>query len=387
MSTIENAVVTHPHKDLVIHMAESVMAAPFVDSMDFATEYRSLAESYAELYHKQCKTLATNEMLEQLINDLTSNLEKSRDDVQLLRDLGLPLCLVCHKVNITNDYWMRLEEFFSKHADIAFSQGICPDCIKQTYGKLGEQMLVRKKNAGNQHVLQKPKESKGDDSLVDLRMLVERAVSGGNPLAAEIEKLVSRYAKLHRRFNKIVSLSDSYQSQLREFNLRLELMAHTDPLTGISNRGYFMELLNLELTRANRHERIFSVMMLDLDHFKSINDTYGHAAGDEALRSVPRVVQGADLRKTDFFGRVGGEEFAICLPETNLQGAAKVAEKIRANLEKNVVSFKGNELHLTVSIGVSEYMENDTEESLLQRADMAMYQAKKGGRNRVCLSY
>lgn len=222
--------------------------------------------------------------------------------------------------------------------------------------------------------------------LQDMHSLVERAVSENNPLAPDIDKIVSSHAKLLRRFDKIVSLSDSYQSQLRELNMRLELMAHTDPLTGINNRGYFMELLCAELNRSKRHERVFSVLMLDLDRFKSLNDTYGHAAGDEALRALPRVIQASELRTSDFWGRIGGEEFAIALPETVIHGAYEVAERIRANLEKTAIMHHGKELFITTSIGVSEYRVGDTEDTLLQRADQAMYRAKVSGRNRVCLS-
>jgi len=222
--------------------------------------------------------------------------------------------------------------------------------------------------------------------LKDMHTLVERAVSENNPLAPDIEKIVNHYAKLNRRFDKIVSLSDSYQSQLRDLNLRLELLAHTDSLTGINNRGHFMDLLSAELDRNRRHERVFSVLMLDLDHFKSVNDTYGHAVGDEALRTLPRVIQASRLRKSDFLGRIGGEEFAIALPETGIRGAFEVAEKIRANLERTAFIFGGEEHFMTASIGVSEYRHGDTEDTLLQRADHAMYRAKETGRNRVCLS-
>jgi len=223
-----------------------------------------------------------------------------------------------------------------------------------------------------------------DESLLEMRSVLERAVRGNNPLAPDMEKLVNHYAKLLRRFNKIVSISDSYQTQLREFNLRLELMARTDPLTGMNNRGHFYELLTIELNRSRRHERVCSVLMLDLDHFKSLNDTYGHAAGDEALRSLPRVIQASGLRGSDFFGRIGGEEFAVALPETSLENATEVAERIRMNLEHTAMAHNGKEFFVTASIGVSEFKFGDTEDTLMQRADQAMYRAKKSGRNKIC---
>lgn len=179
-------------------------------------------------------------------------------------------------------------------------------------------------------------------------------------------------------FNDMVTLLDKSMQEL-------ELMAHTDPLTGSNNRGYFMERLGAELDRAKRYGSVFCFIMLDLDHFKSVNDTRGHAAGDEALRALCRALNSSGLRNTDFFGRIGGEEFAIVLSETKIQGAGATAERVRSNLENTVVLHEGNEFFITASIGVSEYRDGDTRESLLSRADQAMYNAKESGRNKVCV--
>ena len=168
---------------------------------------------------------------------------------------------------------------------------------------------------------------------------------------------------------------------------KLTLMAHTDPLTGINNRGHFMELLELEIERAKRYGQILSVVMLDIDHFKSVNDSRGHAAGDEALHTLCLTLQASVLRPSDFFGRIGGEEFAVAFPETDREGAAEAAERIRRILEKTAVLHDGSEFFITASFGVSEYKTGDTLETLLNRADKAMYRAKDTGRNRVCREF
>ena len=165
----------------------------------------------------------------------------------------------------------------------------------------------------------------------------------------------------------------------------LNQQAHTDQMTGANNRGYFLELLDVEIERASRYGHSLCVLMLDLDQFKSINDTRGHAAGDEAIRTVTRVLQSSGLRQSDFLGRIGGEEFAVALPETDLQDAADAAERVRSQLAATPVIYASEKFTITVSIGVSEFRDGDSQETLLQRADQAMYQAKQTGRNRVCL--
>jgi diguanylate cyclase len=386
MNAIQEKKERFPRKDSVMDRVDNVLAPPSDSSFDLVAEYTALAESYRKLYHKFYKTLVISDSFGQQTKHVSSVPETALSDIRVLKGEAPPLCMVCHRINIADDNWIRLEVFFASFATNMFSDSICPECAKQTYHRLGEQIFAQQKVAGQHGSRKTSREDGADDTLTDMRSVLERAAGENNPLAPDMERIVSRYAKLLRRFNKIVSLSDSYQTQLREFNLRLELMARTDPLTGINNRGYFIELMIIELKRSRRHEHAFSMLMLDLDHFKSVNDTHGHAAGDDALRSLPRVIQASGLRTSDFFGRIGGEEFAIGLPETTIHGAAEVAERIRMNLEKTVLIHHGIELYLTASIGVSEFRIGDTEDTLMQRADQAMYRAKESGRNKVCLS-
>ncbi|MDD2734883.1 MAG: GGDEF domain-containing protein [Desulfuromonadaceae bacterium] len=196
--------------------------------------------------------------------------------------------------------------------------------------------------------------------------------------SGDFSQRVDFMGEFSESFNSMVTLLD-------ESMQKLGFMAHTDPLTGSNNRGYFMERFDAELDRTKRYGGVFCFIMLDLDHFKSVNDTRGHAAGDEALRSLCRVLNSSGLRNTDFFGRIGGEEFAIVLPETKIQEAVKAAERVRGNLENTIVLHEGNEFFITASIGVSAYRVGDTRESMLNRADQAMYNAKEIGRNRICV--
>ena len=164
---------------------------------------------------------------------------------------------------------------------------------------------------------------------------------------------------------------------------KLSLMATTDDLTGTWNRRYFMNAMVQEIERARRHGHPFSVLMLDIDHFKAVNDNFGHAAGDAVLKHLVSQITGV-LRQTDITGRLGGEEFGMLLPETHLDGAVQLAERVRSTIEKSPVHHGGRDIFYTVSIGVAVYRQGaDSVDTLLQQADNALYAAKEGGRNRV----
>lgn len=172
-------------------------------------------------------------------------------------------------------------------------------------------------------------------------------------------------------------------SARKQLEAELFHQASTDALTGISNRRYFLARGEQELRRARRFARPLCAMMLDIDHFKQVNDTHGHAAGDIVLQSVVQTAQGR-LRGTDTIGRLGGEEFAVLMPETELGAAVEVANRLRQSLAAQEISLGKTSLTVTVSIGVAALHPEDTDvDALLHRADTALYQAKQSGRNRV----
>ena len=164
----------------------------------------------------------------------------------------------------------------------------------------------------------------------------------------------------------------------------LERLATTDALTGALNRRRFLERGAEEFTRSRRYERPLSVVMLDIDHFKKVNDTHGHATGDEAIKMTVRCSK-ASLRACDIIGRLGGEEFAVVMPETPPVNAFTAAQRVRERIADSSLPLEtGGELRLTVSIGLAWMTPTDRGvEQLLARADAALYRAKNGGRNRV----
>jgi diguanylate cyclase (GGDEF)-like protein/PAS domain S-box-containing protein len=160
---------------------------------------------------------------------------------------------------------------------------------------------------------------------------------------------------------------------------RFEELLYRDPLTNIYNRRFFMQMLEQEMERTRRNGKPFSIIMLDLDHFKSVNDRFGHAAGDMVLKSVADMIKGR-IRKTDYFARWGGEEFIILLPETSVEDAAGLAEELRKHLNSMTLPEVGR---VTASFGVAGYRTSDTIDTILMRADSMLYEAKDAGRNCV----
>lgn len=175
-----------------------------------------------------------------------------------------------------------------------------------------------------------------------------------------------------------------YEAQTRSAELRKDLIqnAMVDELTGVANRRHFFQFAELEFAKFQRYKRSFSVLMMDLDHFKKINDQFGHPAGDKVLRDFARII-GQSKRDTDVFGRLGGEEFALILPETGLSGATDIAVRLRRACQTIPVSPSSSQ-RITVSIGVSQSRSGDVSfDEVLDRADEALYRAKNNGRDRV----
>jgi diguanylate cyclase (GGDEF)-like protein len=160
-------------------------------------------------------------------------------------------------------------------------------------------------------------------------------------------------------------------------------MTIVDGLTQIHNKRYLFEALDRELIRARRYDRQLSLLIFDIDFFKTINDQYGHLAGDHVLRELARIVQ-ERIRRDEVFARYGGEEFVIVLPETPLAGGVALAENLRGRVETHPFAFQGERIPVTISVGCAMLAEERTAAELIQRADDKLYEAKRGGRNRVC---
>ncbi len=169
---------------------------------------------------------------------------------------------------------------------------------------------------------------------------------------------------------------------ISNYQNRLEKMATTDQLTGIANRHMFDMLFGYALKSAKRHQGPISSIILDIDHFKIVNDTYGHAAGDAVIQNVVNATK-EKIRESDTICRWGGEEFLLLLPDCSLEAALKLAEGIRETIEEQVIVYDSAKISVTASLGVAMYRKDETQVELLKRADSALYEAKNAGRNQV----
>jgi len=177
--------------------------------------------------------------------------------------------------------------------------------------------------------------------------------------------------------------TERLEAMVKERTQEIELLSKTDALTGLWNRGCLEEMLEMEFKRARRYNHEFAILLLDLDHFKLINDNYGHLAGDEVLRQTSSRIS-SGLRETDFVGRYGGEEIVVILTETNLSDAKSIGDKLRASIAATPVQLEDQAITVTTSVGVSYLREEiKTTESLFQEADEALYAAKENGRDQV----
>lgn len=196
------------------------------------------------------------------------------------------------------------------------------------------------------------------------------------------QSLTERLNKQLRQLEKVARISDRYQNMMRDLNEALREASTHDALTGLPNRRLLVEHLKKETERYTRYQRPFSIAMLDVDHFKAINDQYGHELGDSALTEIARVLD-AEVREQDICGRWGGEEFLILLPETQADAAERVMERVRTAVERLTLRARTDNVNATISIGIAEYRKGESYSETINQADHALLVAKRSGRNRI----
>jgi diguanylate cyclase (GGDEF)-like protein len=240
-------------------------------------------------------------------------------------------------------------------------------------------------------------DSASADAARSFALTATTSIQFDQPLAASSRELVNEIASLLRfaddRDERVRELKEQLadleaaNSELLSRNSALSEISARDALTGLYNRWYVMEKIDSEMNRSLRHRSPVSLIMLDIDHFKRVNDSFGHSAGDRVLRSVGQVLRDS-CRIYDIAGRYGGEEFCVVLPETKVGNTTVVAERIRERLAANRFEIGGDSVAVTASIGIAGIDAIESEAALspailIDRADQALYSAKHRGRNRV----
>lgn len=225
----------------------------------------------------------------------------------------------------------------------------------------------------------------GHDHEAHFKHVLESGSHEGNPLLMEYHLLYDEYSALKHRMDLLAKEKHNLLTQLGEMNRSLDLATRIDPMTGLANRRDIMEKIEREFSRSQRHQRTFSVMLVDLDNFKAVNETYGYNDGDDVLVEVARVLMGC-VRNEDVCARWGGEEFLFLLTETALDGAVTLARKILDSI--SMTEFKANRpgIRITTSIGLCEYFPGQSIYDCIARADQALRQAKQGGKNRFVVA-
>jgi diguanylate cyclase (GGDEF)-like protein len=211
---------------------------------------------------------------------------------------------------------------------------------------------------------------------------VDLPVLSGSEVGYLTEVFNDMVARLRQGREQLAVINET----LRKKNKELHELSITDSLTGLYNRKHLMETLENEVARSKRHKHDFSVLVIDIDHFKEYNDTYGHLAGDEVLSRLATVFK-ESVRSCDYVARYGGEEFILVLPEIGPEDGVKAAERIRKKVAKESFAGDGKPIQVTVSVGVASYpKDGDDSQSIIRHADTALYKSKESGRNRVVLA-
>ena len=232
-----------------------------------------------------------------------------------------------------------------------------------------------------------------DRIVKDISMLRDVAYKFKELDFSDIDKLSSALRKEKRRDElfylkrAVLTMAQELEAlitQLKSEKDKLEELAYTDPLTGLSNRRFFLEEMKRVLETARRYREPLSILMLDVDNFKRINDEYGHDVGDMILKQLAEVIR-RSIRSSDIAARFGGEEFIVALPKTDERGALMVAERIRQEFKRSKVKVDGKEVGTTVSIGVASFEEGYDLDRLIKEADEALYEAKRTGKDKVVI--
>jgi diguanylate cyclase (GGDEF)-like protein len=339
-------------------------------------EHRRLSNQVSRISRIGDRSQEQLRVLNQELTRANERLSQALTEVRTLQGF-IPICARCKRVRDDHGYWDQVEDYVSRHSGMVFSHGVCPECARMLFPAVPAAQA-----AGGAEPAPAGQSGAGPREAVELEQRLQALeldpTYRDNPLRPELKDLAGRHLRLLRRLGKISRISDGFQRQLKEVNLALTEASYTDLLTGLPNRRAMVERITSELDRSARGHSRAALLLADVDHFKQVNDTYGHEVGDQVLQGLAAAFR-ATLRGYDTCARWGGEEFLVLLPETDLEAALGVADKLRTGVAATREALPA----ITISVGVAVAQEGETLTALIRRADDAMYAAKRQGRNRV----
>jgi two-component system cell cycle response regulator len=333
-----------------------------------------------DILHDVTDDLSTGEIYHLLARRVARALGLNQCSVVLTRQGGLPrVAAYAYETGISPDFVLSLEKYPELQSALDSGRPVLVEnvMVSPLYRHVREMWARDGTRISTRSVIAIPFAMEADEAGV---FFLRRNVTEPPLTPADVEcaETVIRAAV------SAIQRATLIESTIAD-NRRLEELAHTDPLTQTLNRRALGERLAAEMERVRRYSTTMSVLLIDLDHFKQVNDTHGHLAGDEVLIEVAALLQRV-VRAVDMVARYGGEEFVVVLPETSGAGAEAFAERLRELIEGQAfVASRGRAIRLTTSIGVSSFPDFGVEsvEDLLTKADQALYRAKSEGRNRV----
>ncbi len=372
----------------------------FIINLEHSKEITTLNYSFPLYRHKKC--IGSLEFSEQ-----NADLAKFLDICSQFISLKIQNILLNEKMQKDVNYHDTMKNI-AKIIETQYELKYIIPIIGEMLDKFFEDYLIyiflRDENTGK-NILSYPNDCKDDKILSTIKIhekneLIHDGKIYALPLICENKNVGSLVAKSMsgeispKDKEYLEQLSNQMAITINRANVYAEILKHAtlDALTGFYNRRQLEERIKQEVSNAKRQHAPLCGIMTDIDYFKNVNDTYGHAAGDLVLKTIAKVIRG-QLREYDIAGRYGGEEFSILLPFTKINEAQMVAERLRQTVENKIIDIskvapesETKNIKITLSLGIYEIKENDSEEDLMKKADKALYQAKNTGRNKVVIN-
>jgi len=314
------------------------------------------------------------------IEDMVFNPDKQFHEtmITLLKTLNEHIVAVERRQHKVSSF---IEDVFSKFVNL---QADLTSSFNSSIGFVEKDLEMDEKLLGDAEDMQQI--LKSEDSIEYLRTkMIDSFSNFVDTFGSKTETKKGHLDEISKEYNDVNTELEDYKKQVTKLQNDLQKYkteSVTDHLTGLFNRKYLDLKLEEEIDRFNRQNQPFCIVMVDIDHFKSVNDNYGHLIGDQVLKHLSKLIQD-NIRKTDFAFRYGGEEFLIMLVNADVRNSTHVAEQIRKKLEATNFSLKENEFNVTASFGISQYKKGEEPEAAIKRADDNLYNAKQTGRNKI----